>query len=361
MAEGIDIGAKEWDERFESLFSRIAEHFGRAEPRQQARSYLKALLSPVRRKNGWQLAEAAGDIRPDRMQRLLNSAKWDVDRVRDELRHYVTEQLGGDRGVLVVVEAAFAKKGKKSAGVQWQRVGSGDPRHCQVAVFLVFAGPRGCALIDRELHLPRQWTEDPQRCSSAGVPTPARYHSRDAQGAMMIDRALAAGAPVTWIALDRNQARARELRHLQERGEYGLVLEVDAGTELPMAGGAQRADALIGRLSPAFQGIDGDDQQWARITLRGHARAAGRWLLCGRSLDRAGSASYHLCVGPTGTSLTELVAVVRSRERAADCVGQACASTGLDQYQVRRYSSWYRHATLSMAAYAYVVTSWPFS
>src|SRR3954470_16190303 len=89
-----------WVSGLDALFARVAGRFGRVEPRRQARAYVMGLLTPIERKNGWQLAEAAGDASPDRMQRLLNNARWDPRQVRDDLRAYVVEQLGDPAGVL---------------------------------------------------------------------------------------------------------------------------------------------------------------------------------------------------------------------------------------------------------------------
>lgn len=89
----------------------LARRFGRVEPRKQARAYVLGLLAPVERKDSWQLAEAAGNATPDRMQRLLRAARWDPDLVRDDLRDYVAEHLGHPQGVLVVDESGFLKKG----------------------------------------------------------------------------------------------------------------------------------------------------------------------------------------------------------------------------------------------------------
>lgn len=89
-----------WESGLEALHARIAERFGRPEPRRRARAYLKGLLSPVERKNGWQLAESAGDLTPDGMQRLLASYSWDAEAVRDDLRDYVIEHLGDPNAVL---------------------------------------------------------------------------------------------------------------------------------------------------------------------------------------------------------------------------------------------------------------------
>ena len=135
-------------------------------------AFLRGLLSAAERKNGWQLAEQAGDPTPDGMQRLLNHAVWDADAVRDDLRGYVIEHLGDPGGVLVVDETGFLKKGTKSVGVQRQYSGTaGRIENCQIGVFLAYASRQGHALLDRELYLPESWTEDRPRCRRPGSPT----------------------------------------------------------------------------------------------------------------------------------------------------------------------------------------------
>src|SRR6478735_166263 len=109
-----------WEAALRVLHARIAPCFHRAEPRQRARRYVQALLSPVERKNGWQIAERVGEDTPDGIQRLLNAAAWDAEAVRDQLRSYVIEQLGDPGGVLILDETGFVKKGTKSVGVQRQ-------------------------------------------------------------------------------------------------------------------------------------------------------------------------------------------------------------------------------------------------
>jgi len=96
-----------WAEGLEQLHTRIAQRFARSEQRNRVLAYLKGLLSPTKRKNGWQLAELAGDKNPDGIQRLLNNALWDADLVRDDLREYVVEHLGEESAVLVVDETGL--------------------------------------------------------------------------------------------------------------------------------------------------------------------------------------------------------------------------------------------------------------
>ncbi len=113
-----------WAAALDEVAARIASRFGRAEPRRRALSYLRGLLAPIERKNGWQLAEMAGDASPDGVQDFLSRVRWEADQVRDDLRAYVVEHLGDAAAVLVVDETGFVKKGGKSCGVQRQYSGT---------------------------------------------------------------------------------------------------------------------------------------------------------------------------------------------------------------------------------------------
>src|SRR5580704_2465633 len=186
----MDLVAAELDR----LHERIAGRFVRAEPRARVREYVSGLVTGLERKNGWTLAEWAGEVSPDGMQRLLRRADWDVDGVRDDVRAYVVEQLGDADGVLIADDTGFLKKGTRSAGVQRQYSGTaGRTENCQVGVFLAYASRFGHALIDRELYLPRSWTDDPQRCRAAGIPAEAEFTTKPRQAQAMIARAVAAG------------------------------------------------------------------------------------------------------------------------------------------------------------------------
>ena len=144
VAPGVgDVDPAGWQDRLEDLFGRVlARAFVRREPRLRAWSYLLGLVSGLERKNGWTLAEFAGDATPDGMQRLLNGAVWDEDEVRDRLIGYVAAELGDPDGVLIADETGFLKSGKLSAGVQRQYTGTaGKITNCQVGVFLAYAVP----------------------------------------------------------------------------------------------------------------------------------------------------------------------------------------------------------------------------
>src|SRR5690349_23732695 len=182
---------------------RIAGRFGRAEPRARVREYVSGLVAGLERKNGWTLAEWAHEVGPDGMQRLLRRADWDVDGVRDDVRAYVVEQLGEPDGVLIADDTGFLKKGTRSAGVQRQYSGTaGRTENCQVGVFLAYASKYGHALIDRELYLPRSWTDDRERCRAAGIPREAELTPTPPPAPEMIARARAAGGASSWVTAD---------------------------------------------------------------------------------------------------------------------------------------------------------------
>ena len=247
-----------WAAGLGALHARIAGRFARAEPRRRVLAYLQGLLGNVGRKNGWQLAEHAGERTPDGMQRLLATAGWDPDLVRDDLRAYVVEHLGDPAGVLVVDETGFLKKGRTSVGVQRQYSGTaGKVDNCQLGVFLAYASGTGRAFIDRELYLPRCWTDDPDRCRAARVPADVCFRTKPQLARVMLQRALDAGVPAGWVTADEAYGGDPALRRwLEDRGlSYVLAVKcteplwpagVDAGHRHPV--GRRCAGRAVGGL-----------------------------------------------------------------------------------------------------------------
>src|ERR1700759_266693 len=204
----MDLVAAGLDE----LHERISGRFARAEPRARVREYVSGLVTGLEGKNGWTLAEWAGEGSPDGMQRLLRRADWDVDGVRDDVRAYVVEQLGEPDGVLIADETGFVKKGSRSAGVQRQYSGTaGRTENCQVGGFLAYASARGHALIDRELYLPQSWAGDPGRWREAGIPEEAEFATKPRLAQAMISRAVEAGLPFAWFTADEVYGQAKWL------------------------------------------------------------------------------------------------------------------------------------------------------
>ncbi len=202
-----------WDDELDDLFARVAGRFSRVEPRQRAFAYVRGLMAPLERRNGWTLAEQAGDGCPDGMQALLCSPCSDAGLVRDDVRDYVVERIGDPDGVLIADETGFAKKGRDSAGVQRQYLGTlGRTDNCQIGVFLAYATVKGRALIDRELYLPVSWTGDRPRCRRAAIGDGVEFASKPQQARMMLERALTAGVPFSWFTADEAYGQNPGLR-----------------------------------------------------------------------------------------------------------------------------------------------------
>jgi len=362
-----------WIAGLDDLFALVAGRFGRVEPRRRARAYVRGLLAPLASKNGWTLAEAAGDATPDGMQRLLNAAAWDADGVRDDARGYVARHLGSADGVLVVDETGFLKKGTRSAGVQRQYSGTaGRVENCQLGVFCAYVTGKGRALIDRELYLPKSWTDDRDRCREAAVPDDTGFATKPELARLMLGRALDAGVPAAWVTADEAYGRDGKFRSWLEQRRIGYVVAVDSRQAVPGSAGTSRADVLA-KHAP--------DRAWKRRSCgngskgpRVFDRAAAtlpadgteppgwsRCLLVRRSLVRNGKdeheLAYYLCCAPAGTPDEELIRVAGSRWAVEECFQTAKNETGLDQYQVRRYDAWYRHVTLAMLAHAYLAVT----
>ena len=175
---------------------RLAPYFARSQSRDRVLAYLRGLLSEVERKSSWQVAEVCGESTPYGFQYLLSRADWDADAVRDELRTYSMQHLGDPNGVLVLDETGFLKKGRHSAGVARQYSGTvGKVENCQIGVFLSYASPLGQVLLDRELYVPQEWTDDRERCRQAGIPEDRRVATKPQLAQQMLARVFAAGMP----------------------------------------------------------------------------------------------------------------------------------------------------------------------
>ncbi len=361
----VDLAVAELDR----LHAQVAGRFARSEPRARSREYVSGLVAGLERKNGWTLAERAGERAPDGMQRLLRWADWDVDGVRDDLRGYVVEQFGDRDAVLILDDTGFVKKGVRSAGVQRQYSGTaGRVENCQVGAFLAYASGRGHALIDRELYLPESWTQDRQRCRAAGIPDEVEFATKPRLGVVMLARAFAAGVPFAWVTADEAYGQVKYLRVWLEQHDAPYVLATKRNDTLIVAGpefglAEQRADTLIAALDPRAwrrlsvgAGAHGPrDYDWARVPIRfGWAPGRGHWLLARRSISDPSEIAYYVCYGPRRSSLLDLAWAAGSRWRIEECFAQAKNEAGLDHYQVRSWRAWYAHITLSMLALAWL-------
>jgi SRSO17 transposase len=365
-----------WAAGLEQLHARIAPRFARSEQRGRALTYLKGLLSPLQRKNGWQLAEVAGERTPDGVQRLLNTALWDADAVRDDLREYVVEQLGDAQAVLVIDETGFLKKGLKSVGVKRQYSGTaGRIENCQIGVFLAYASANGQTLLDRELYLPQEWAADTQRRREAGVPAQVEFATKPQLAKTMLARALEADVPRRWVTADEVYGSDRRLRRWLEEQEQAFVLAVSSNEPLWCdigRGLRQERAAAMGASVPSAQwqrlsagaGAKGPRlYDWARVALERLTWLGApevrweHWLLVRRSTEKPDELAYYVVFCPVGTPLLELVQVAGRRWTIEESFAITKEEVGLDEYEVRRWTGWYRHITLAMLAQAYLAVT----
>lgn len=360
--------AQVWAAELDAVFARVAGRFARADLRWRMRDYLRSLLAPVARKNGWQLAEYAGHRTPDGFQRLLNSSVWDADAVRDDVREHVAERLGPG-GVLIIDDTGFIKKGTTSAGVGRQYTGtSGKIDNCQIGVFAAYATSRGRALVDRELYLPKAWTSDRERCRAAKIPDEREFATKGELAKAMVNRCLAAGLPADWVTADEAYGQEWKFRRLLEELGVGYVVAVPKSQQVKSLAGFWRIDELIAQApEDAWQRLSCGDgakgprvYDWASAKLPaidffdGDTPTHHRWVLARRSLTRPDEIAYYFAYAPVACTVADLARVAGMRWAIEECFQAAKNECGLDEYEVRRYVGWYRHITLAMLAHAFL-------
>ena len=353
-----------WADEVAAVGERIGPRFARSEPRHRALGYIRGLLSDAERKNGWQMAEWLGEASPHAVQHLLGRADWDADALRDDLFAYAAETLGAPGGVLIVDETGFVKKGTKSCGVARQYSGTaGRIENSQIGVFLAYVSPTGHALVDRALYLPKEWIGDRKRCHGAGVPKGTGFATKIALGKAMVERAVAAGLPAEWVAADSVYGADYSFRHALENLGLGYVVGVRKDFALWSGGRQVRAKALLAdvpadawyRLSCGAGSKGPRRYDWAaQRTMSPEPKAYARWLLMRRSATDPTEVVFFACGGPPGTPLEELVRIAGTRWAVEECFELAKGDCGLDEYEVRSWTGWHRHATLSLWALAVV-------
>jgi SRSO17 transposase len=352
---------KEWSAEFGKVLGRIEPLFVHASSRKHVEQYLRGLLAPIERKNGWTIAEYVGEKEPKAMQRFLNLAQWDADALRDLVCDYTIEHLNDPQGILVADPAGFAKKGRKSAGVQRQYSGTlGRIDNCQIATFLAYVTTRrDRVLIDRELYIPKDsWFADPDRCAEAAIPEDLTFATRPRQVMAMIERVRWSSLSFAWFTADEEFGQNPDLRTYLEQAEIAYVMAVPKNTVFTGPTAQQIVlSTLARRLAPhdwqrracgigtkGFRVYD-----WALLD----SDDPDHQYLIRRSLDGGELAFYH-CFNPRHEGFGELVRVAGARWPIEECFEATKSGIGLDDYQVRLYHAWYRHITLAMLAHAFL-------
>jgi len=351
------------------LHERLRPYAAQGRTHDRMRLHLEGVLGTTERKNGWHLAEAAGDQSPYAMQHLLGRASWDVVGVREETRRYVREGLGPEILARIVDESGFLKKGKKSAGVARQYSGTaGRVENCQVGVFLAYATASECAYVDAQLYLPESWTKDRARCRAAGIPDKVPFQTKPQLALRMLERAHAVDGPVRWVLADEVYGKSEELRRGLEAQRQSYVLAVSCNLGVRLAGQkakeACRVDEVVAKLPAeawqrlsAGEGSKGPrlyDWAWLEMECSDLPQEWKRFLLARRSLEKPEEIAYYFVYAPAAVTLQEAVEAAGLRWNIESGFEQAKQEVGLDEYEVRQWEGWNRFITLGLLAHAFL-------
>lgn len=358
----------QWSDALKSFQSCMGQYFARSEARQSAFDYLQALMSPVERKNGWQMAEQVGHKAPYQFQHLLGRAQWDADEVTQEVRQYITQALGQEDGILAVDETGFIKQGSHSVGVQVQHCSlTGRLENCQVGVFLAYVSPQGHSLMDRRLYLPQSWCNDPDKRAKAGVPETAEFATKPQLAKQMLKGAFKAGLQPKWVVADEVYGNDGKFWWwLEEHYQQPYLLTVASSHGVIIGYQEHRVKALAlalpddqwQRLS-CGDGTKGERvYDWARIAVNCNTQhGMKRWILLRRNIEKPDdllSITYYQVYAPVDTTLEDMVLVAGQRWRIEECFAIAKDKLGLSEYEVRSWKGWHRHMTLVIAAQAFL-------
>lgn len=239
----------------------------------------------------------------------------------------------------------FLKKGTQSVGVQRQYSGTaGRIENCQIGMFLTYASTRGHTLLDRELYLPKSWTQDPDRCRVADVPEEVSFATKPELAARMLWRNLDAGLVVAWVTGDTIYGSAQSLRAGLEARKQAYALAVTCKEHVEVQGMRRRVDQVARSLDQenwqvlsAGAGSKGPRLfAWARIELAApEVSGWQRWLLVRQSLEegaKPAERAYVLVFAPVGTTLQEMVEAFGMRWTVEQCFEEAKGEVGLDEY-----------------------------
>ena len=379
---------------FATFHQEFASLFGRTEARERSEQYLRGLLvQQTDRRNAENLAETVAGATPRSLQRFLTESPWDDEAVVDRLQGYVGQRLNHAEAVWVLDDTGFAKQGQKSVGVARQYSGTlGKVGNCQVGVFLAYVGPRGHALVDKALYLPKEWTADRDRCRAVGVPEAVGYQSKAELGLGLLRRAQRAGHLRTkWVTGDSGYGEVPTLRDALDAEGWLYVLEVPSNTYIFTQPAQAAVPAWSGRGRKPSQphllpGEPGPQSiavvaaslpvtAWQALTVaegaqgeRIHPYTAVRvwesrdglpgrecWLVLRRDLDGS-DAKYYLSNAPADTPLLRLAQVAAMRWPIETEFQTEKGETGLDEYEVRTWLGWHHHITMALLAGAFLLS-----
>ena len=367
----MDIGCikNTFTTELDKLMSNIKTCFSGTKGIRSATKYITALLSPIERKNGWQMAEAQGEKSPYAIQQFLYRGRWDADKLMGCCREYVKEELGDDDATLIIDDTGFIKKGKMSAGVARQYSGTaGKIENCQIGVFLTYSSPKGFATIDRGLYLPKEWTDDIDRCKAGGVPESRGFITKPQMALDMLKLAHESDMPYSFVTADSAYGDCRDIGMWLESVGKSYVLAVSGKAYVWQGFRQHRVSEILKTISESRY-----DDSWHRISCGGGSKGERlydwllmglntppsegflRYLLVRRSITDSTDLQAYICFCPEDTSFERLINIAGTRWQIEQNFEELKGEVGLDNYEVRSYDGWYKHITLACLAHALLV------
>lgn len=382
--------------RLESSFLEFhaffAPAFGRQQWRERSRDYLRGLLvQSQERGNAENLAEAVEGASPRVLQRFLTEAKWDDQAVLEQLQAYLAPRLAAPEAVWIVDGSDFPKQGQKSVGVARQYCGAvGKIANCQAGVFLAYSSPRGRALVDKKLYLPEAWTEDPARCTAAGVPEAEQeYRSKTDLALALLEQAQTWGhLEARWVTGDDAFGQAPTFRDGVAEAGWLYVLEIPAYLTVWPRETTLVQPPYRGKGRPRRPQPEGGERQevgkrraaltagaWSEITVgdgaqgprtyrfafervlesRDQQPSAELWLIYKENLDGTEPRTFF-SNAPADTATETLARVAMSRWPIETEFEEEKSLLALDEYEVRSWAGWQHHMTMSILASAFLLT-----
>jgi SRSO17 transposase len=378
---------EEAEARLKTFLEPFLQTFVRQEQCEHAKSYVSGLLSNLRHKTSETIAYLHGQERLG-LQRFLGWADWDDAELRLELARQIGRELGEPDGVLVFDPSGFAKSGRESVGVARQWCGRlGKVENCQVGIYLGYVSGQEHALVDMRLYMPQEWTRDKARCKKAGVPTARRRHRTRHQLCLEMLQEKGSFLPHSWIAGDDELGRVSWFRARLHRLDERYLLAVPSNTlirdlevEPPAYGGRGRRPKRPWQRVDKWTSVQVDDN-WTEVDVRDGskgpllvellkrrvvARTPRRQegheevLVIIRYRDREHlevlKVDYYLSDAAADTPLAEFARVAKAEHRIEECLQRGKSEAGLADYQVRNWTGWHHHQTLSLLASWFLIT-----
>jgi SRSO17 transposase len=362
-------------ERLTEFVRPFAASLGHAAQRDHLTEYVAGLVSNVKRKNIESIAYLHEKDRQP-LQKFIGQKPWDWLPLIDELARQVAATIGQADGVLVIDPSGVIKQGKQSVGVARQWCGrAGKVDNCQIGVYLGYVTRKEHALVDMRLYLPKEWTKDRRRCKRAGVPKDIGLRTRHELALEML-RKQRSVLPHAWITGDdemgRNAVFREELRGMNER----YVLAVPSNTRVrDLSAAPPRTDSSGPSPKAPYQRADDwmkGVKNWTRVEVRPGAKGPlavemakvrvqtklrcrngpEETLVIFRERQGRKTVKHDYCLSnaPLETSLQEFARVLNAEHRIEECLRRAKSEAGLAQYQVRTWSGWHHHQTLTLIA-----------